>query len=635
MLDLIAAKLSGEELRALEPRTMLDAWRQAGGTDSHDLSRDETIQLAEKLRAGKALLGDVVGTPNRLVLTVSLLDVPDGKQLSRISVEGPPDSLASLVNQIATQLMTQTSGETAARLSTLTSTSLPALRAYLDGQARLRRGDAVTAAKDFERALKEDSTFALAGLGLRLATSWYGDGQLGDRGLAIAVREKARLSPRDQLLLTALAGPKYPDASTNRELYAAREQFLASAPDNAEAWYLVADHIFHFGAAMGMADWEERSLAGFKKAMELDSLYLPGYNHALPLAPSLGDTEFTNRAFRLHARADTASFWRKQHQYYMAARAGEDEAAANALASNGLQREGLLQGVIRHVQFDGTGAVHAQRAIEEIVRTSATEALRRGRSRYAHDVMMNLGRPAQAVTYLNASKDSADDFNVRIILVRDAIAGEGSRALADEAAVALADLENGPEPADSTARQIQRAVIRVLEPWRLTKGDTSQTRRSLARLRSIARTSPADQLSQSELEIAYIEMLHAGLTRAPTLRTATERVDSMLMDQNFGGVHTGRTTQHAIATAHMWERLSEPKRALSAVLRYATWNTEVMPYLGTQVREIARIAALAGDRKRALRSYRHYLGLRSLAEPSLKPQVDSVRRELSALESRG
>jgi hypothetical protein len=436
-------------------------------------------------------------------------------------------------------------------------------------------------------------------------------------------------------LLTALAGPKYPDASTNRELFTAREQYLAMAPENAEAWYLMADQIFHFGAAMGMADWEERALAGFRKAMELDSLYLPGYNHALPLAPSLGDTEFTNRAFRLHARADTATFWRRQHDWYMAARAGDAEAAANALNVTGQMREGLLQGVLRHVQFDGTGAIYGQRAIEEIVRSAPTEAVRRGRSRYAHDIMLNLGRPADAVRYLNGSKDSANDLNVRIILVRDAIVGEGSRALGDEAARALSVIEAGPEPSDSAERQIHRAVVRVLEPYRLMKGDTSQTRRSLARLRSIMRTSPPDQLSQSELEIAYIEMLHAGVANTPALRAATERVDSMLLDQNFGAVHTGRTTQHAVATAHMWERLGEPKRALAAVLRYSTWNTEVMPYLGTQVREIGRLAAAAGERKRAIRSYTHYLGLRSLAEPALKAQVDSVRRELAALESRG
>ena len=527
--------------------------------------------------------------------------------------------------------MTQTSGEAAARLTTLTTTSLPALRAYLDGQSRLRRGDALNAAKDFDRAVKADSTFALAGLGLRMATSWYGDQELGNRGLQLALKEKARLSLRDQALLTALAGPRYPDVSTNTELLNAREQYLAYASDNAEAWYLMADHIFHSGAALGYPDWEERALAGFKKAMELDSLYLPGYSHALPLAPSLGDTEFMNHVLRLRTRADTGTFWRKQHDWYMAARAGDDAGAAKALQVDTRIREGLLQGVIRHMQFDGTGAPYARSAIEELVRTSATEALRRGRARYAHDVMMNLGRPEDARRYLAMSKDSANDLNVKIIVVRDAILGEGDQASAMESAAYLTKLEAGPEPTDSAGLQIRRALTRVMEPWRIMRGDTSQSRRSIARLRTIARAQPKVDSAQAHLEIAYLEMIYSMASKSPGLRAVTQRMDSMFLDQNFNGAHTGRTSQHAIALGRAWEQLGEPKRALSAVVRFPNWNSEVMPYWAAQVEETARTAVRAGDKKRAIRSYKSYLGMRAVAEPSMKPQIDSVKRELAAV----
>ena len=631
MLDLIAAKLSGEELRTIEPRSVLDAWRQAGGSETRDLSQAETLALAERLQAGKALLGDVVGTPDKLVLTVSMLSVPKGTQLSRISVEGPPDSLGSLVNEIAAKLLTQTSGETAARLSTLSNTSLPALRAYLDGQSRLRRGDAGAAAKDFARALEEDSTFALAGLGLRMATSWYGDGELGNRGLQIAHREKARLSFRDQALLSALTGPRYPDVSTPREQLVAREQYLSVAPDNAEAWYLLGDHYYHYGAILGAADWEERALNGFRKSMELDSLYLPGYNHAIPLAPSLGDTELTERAVRLRTRADTASFWKLQHEWYMAAKSGDLDATARVLEKAGSRREALLQGAIRHMLFDGTGAANAKSAIEELVRTSATEALRRGRARYAQDVFKNLGRPADAARYLDMSQDSANDFNTRIILVRDAIVGERSRASAQAAAAFLSRLESRPDAGDSTTRAVTRAVIRVMEPWRLTAGDTSQTRRSIARTRALTRDLKGSDSSQALVEIAYMELLHARIAKSPALRQMTERLDSTMAMLDFNSTHAGRNAQHTLAVAHAWLQLGEPKRALASAMRHPVWNTDVLPYLATQVREVGRIAVLAGEPKRAERSYRHYLAMRALAEPSMTPQIDSVKRELAAI----
>jgi serine/threonine-protein kinase len=628
MVDLIAAKLSGEDLRALEPRTMLDAWHQAGGTETNDLSREASLDLARRLKAGKALLGDVVGTPNRLVLTVSLLGVKKGDQITRVSVEGPPDSLASLINQIATQLLTQTSGEASTRIANLSSTSLPALRAYLDGQARLRRGDAVNAAKDFDRALKEDSTFALAGLGLRMATGWYGDQPLGNRGLEIAWRERARLSQRDQAFLTAVAGPRYPAPSSNVEMYKAREQYLSIMPDNAEAWYLLADQIFHFGSAMGIPDWEERSIAGFRKAMDLDSTYLPGYSHAMPLAPSLGDTAFLTRATRLRLAADTASFWKVLNTWYLAAHRGDNAEAEKVFDNLGTRKENILNGIVRHMLFDGTGARQAKRAIDQFISLAPTDADRRGRYRYAHDVMLDLGRPGDASKYLAASKDSANDFNFFIITVRDAEMGQIPDQQAADAVRALTLYEKKPDAQDSAGRVVQRAIVRVMEPWRIMHGDTSQTRRSLSRLRLFAKDARNDPIN-AELEIAFIEMLHADASGSPNLRRSVEKLDSLMMLLDFGAAPTSRIAQQTIVGARVWEKLGEPARALSMVGRYAVWSSEAMPYLGLQLREQGRIAAKDGDRKRTVRAYEHYLRMHENAEPAMMPQVDSVRRELA------
>ena len=166
-------------------------------------------------------------------------------------------------------------------------------------------------------------------------------------------------------------------------------------PEDAEAWYLLADEIFHFGSAMGIADWEERSLAGFKRAMELDSTYLPGYTHAMPLAPSMGDTAFLTRALRLRSAADTSAPWRVQHQWYMAARSGDTAEAGRVFERLGSSPEIVLNGIIRHMLFDGTGARQATSAIQRFVNLALSDQQRRARARYAHDVMLDLGRPAR------------------------------------------------------------------------------------------------------------------------------------------------------------------------------------------------------------------------------------------------
>ena len=97
---------------------------------------------------------------------------------------------------------------------------------------------------------------------------------------------------------------------------------------------------------------------------------------------------------------------------------------------------------------------------------------------------------------------------------------------------------------------------------------------------------------------------------------------------------TTRTAQQMISTARAWERIGDPARALAAIGRYSVWQNENIPYLGLQLREQGRIAAVAGDKKRAVRAYRHYLAMNQVAEPSMQAQVDSVKRELARVEAR-
>jgi hypothetical protein len=69
-----------------------------------------------------------------------------------------------------------------------------------------------------------------------------------------------------------------------------------------------------------------------------------------------------------------------------------------------------------------------------------------------------------------------------------------------------------------------------------------------------------------------------------------------------------------------------------AAIRRRQHNDGFHPIWAAYAREEGRIAARAGDPEGARKAYRQYLMLRSGAEPSLRAQVDSVRKELAALE---
>jgi hypothetical protein len=139
-------------------------------------------------------------------------------------------------------------------------------------------------------------------------------------------------------------------------------------------------------------------------------------------------------------------------------------------------------------------------------------------------------------------------------------------------------------------------------------------------------------LLELQIEIAFIEMLHADIARSPGLRAATERLDSLIQTQDIASAHTGRGANMALELGRLFERFGEPRRARAALGRIPVWGTDSMPYLGPQLRKLARIAAASGDTTRATRTYRHYLSMRAIAEPGMKPQIDSVRSELAALE---
>jgi len=631
MLDLLAAKLTGEGgMRATDPRQLLDAWRRAGGTESSELPRDDALALARRLGAGRLLLGDVVGTPNRIVLTASLLESVRGDSIAKLSVEGPPDSLAWLVDRLASRLLAETSAEGASRSANLTSTSLPALRAYLDGQTKMRRVDVFGAAKDFERALDADSTFALAALGLRMASSWYGDGTLQQRGLDIAWRERARLSQRDQALLLAIGGPRYPEAPTARELLEARERYLGVAPDRADAWYLLGDHVFHYGWVLDVPNPEERALESFRRASEIDSSYVVGYLHALPLALSLGDTAAARRFERLRLASDTSKFWLVLHRWDQAWAAG-DSVRGRAIADS-IDLSQYVYGMAQIAFFDGTGAPDARRAIDTALRKAPNDQARRGLQRMAHDFELVAGKPSAALSHLTASADSAGDVNIPVLQVRDALIADGDSSAAVAGARALGALEAAPISSDSVRRGTQRAATRVLEPWRLSRGDTSQTRRSIDRLRSIARDLTGARRVDAEVEIAAIEAMHAEVTRSPTLRAATTRLDSLLRVLDYPTTNPGRATFANLVAARLLEKLGDGRGALTAVRRRSDAWVQNNPYLATQLREQGRLAALAGEREEAIRAYRHYLALRGDAEPAIRPQVEAVRRELGKLE---
>jgi hypothetical protein len=635
MLDLLAAKLTGEAgLRTADPRTVLTAWQRAAGAQSGDLSEEEAVRLAQRIGAGHLLLGSVVGNPARVVLSATLHAVPTGRTSAQATVEGPSDSLPVLVDRLAGQLLASQAGVASNRLASLAGTSLPALRAYLDGQADYRRGRYVEAAQRFERALELDSSFAPAGSGLSAAFAWL---QTADsaarRGLRRAWSIRGRLSERDRVVAEAygaefgLTGP-----TSYGEVLPGWERASAVAPDRADAQFELGDVYFHYGPALGIADAMQRAAGAFGRALELDSAFAGPLGHLLEISTQQGDTARARLLGRLFLAVDSTSDVAEYIRWRLAVALHDSvgmRAFRNAMNRTGLQS---LARVLGAMQVEGIG-LEDERVVAAAVSLlvpAAEAADREGLTPMQAAYSLNAGHPADGLAVYQAGGFSRP-IRLAAIHVWLAMFWDGDSASAARAELQLASLADAPVARETARRADQYQDVCVVEGWRLAHGQTGTAVRGIGRLRS-ARI-PADSagtVAEAGICAALLEAQLATIQRRADARTAVERLDSIARSVPQSSPMFPQCLN--VVAASLYEALGDVPHALTATRRRVNhWNDGVF-CLSTLLREEGRLAALTGDPDGAIRAYRHYLALRPSPEPALAPRVAQARAELARLQ---
>jgi tetratricopeptide (TPR) repeat protein len=626
LIDLIAVKLTGER-RAVDPGSTLAAWRTVVG-EGAEPSLAGAKRVAMHLGARHVLLGSVVGEPGQLTLIAALFDVASGRELATGSVHGPADELPALIDRLVATVLSLEAGENADRLTSLTSTSLEALRAYLEGNAHYRRARYVDAVASYSRALDLDSTFALAAMSMIDPASMEPlPGSPGTRGRRLARAHVDRLPPRDRAYFEA-RWPLEPPADIAEELEML-EGLVRQFPDRSEAWYSYADVLFHRGGLVDPHRHLERAQAGFERALALDSTHLIVVQHLLFVASRTQDSvlffRFVDRyldeqptgTFALEARLRSAA-WRQDTaavRRHFAALDQESSASLNIQNGNQLRDARPL-----------VGLTFARRAAELTYQRSATPTERNNAIFRRVRVELNAGRPAEAQALLDSIRRSERRWWPGE-LVNNALFLDGDTAAATEGAAFLdRRVRDMPDPLQDQYADELCAVTTL----RLLRGETDGAAAAIARLRlpHAESSTPANR----QVCAASLDALLGQVEGAPDARARLLALDALMArGPRASPQHRDRAN---IIAARLFEACCETQRAWIAAGRLAI-DPGTEHHVSTFYEMQCRLGAALRRVPEATRACTRYITLRSDAEPHLLPRVEAARAAMAVLEEGG
>ena len=284
MVDLLTTNFDGAgSLRVVDPRALLS---ESAKRDSASLTTLAGARaLASRFGAALIVLGEAVVAGDRLRLTAALYDQRRGESaLSRGTVEGRSADIFALVDGLTRQLLAGYPDQSPDQLTGLaahTTTSLPALKAYLEGVSHYRASRYEAALAAFERAAALDSTFALAHYQLSNTALWAAQGGWDSviSASSRAVRFGGRLTRRARFLVEAY------EAFRTGHLDRAEAQYrylVANYPDEIEGWYQLGDLLYHGNPPRGRSFAESRQ--AFEHVLVLEPEHRGAMLHLMRIA---------------------------------------------------------------------------------------------------------------------------------------------------------------------------------------------------------------------------------------------------------------------------------------------------------------------------------------------------------------
>lgn len=285
LVTLISTSLNGAGgLRTINPYAILSR-SPAAEDDAVPLSPGEAGEVAADLGADIFLVGTVAASSGQFHLYATLYgqgSPPQVLQVATVEAEDPVELVDGLVRVLLLRHLNEPA-DRLTQLAAVTTGSLPALKAYLEGERAFRSARYDDAVQALQQAVREDPDFAFAQYRLSTAAEWSFDFPEARRAADEAQRLSARLSGPDRRLITAWHTFIHGDAERAEQLYQA---ILTDSPEDVEARSGLGEVLIHYNHVRGRARAE--AATHFERVLKLAPDFGEARFHLMELAAEQG-----------------------------------------------------------------------------------------------------------------------------------------------------------------------------------------------------------------------------------------------------------------------------------------------------------------------------------------------------------
>ena len=634
IVTLLSSELDGvTSLRIADPRAVLGL---AGQVGKRAPGVEEGRRVAEGVGAGTYVIGDIVEGAGRVRIGATAYQRGrPARLLARVNVEGTTGQLFQLVDALAGRLLSGLNPgpyEQLTRVAATTTSSLPALKAYLEGERLFRSGAFHPAARAFQRAVDEDTTFALAYYWLSVASWWADDSKVIDSAASRAVQYGGRLSERDRRLFQAWDAFLGGDAPEAERIY---RQILGLEPENVEAWLQLGEVLFHSGPRRGYSMSAARR--PFERVLFFEPEHTSALLHLARIAASEGRSSELDSLARRILQLNANGEWGVEARALRAFAEGDLAEQRQVIADLRTANEGRVWNIARYVAVgarDLDGARHLVELLTERTRPPEVRAfghvalahleMARGRLRAADEAFQRAALLDPVPTLEHRALLALLPFlpvsTARLLALRDSVTHEIVLVPARLETSHLANLHDGVHP------EIRAYLAAGLS---LRVGDTAATELFVQQLERARRTPEAATVARDA----------AGSIRAQLAQRAGRTVEAARALEEVHrlearvGLIGGSPFYSQGLERYLYAGLLQSEGRLEDASRwYGSFSSNSIfdfVYLAPSHIRRGRILERLGRQEEAAEHYRLALNLYDESDPEFRPLVREAQDGLA------